>query len=244
MLRTLRDKGLLWPGLATLVGIALLVALGNWQMQRLAWKEGLIAAIEARVHQPPVPLKDIADVANDKEYWHVAVTGRFRHADERRLFATNGDDVGWHVYTPLDTDFGKIVWVNRGFVPEALKDPAARKEGQVEGPVTVRGLLRMPPDKGWFDPDADVARNQWYWRDLKGMTATLGAEDRDRVLPFFVDAEAEPANPGGWPRGGVTRLELPNRHLEYALTWYGLAVALAGVFAAFAISRWRGRPST
>ena len=72
------------------------------------------------------------------------------------------------------------------------------------------------------------------------MTDALGSpEDRARVLPFFVDAEAEPAPPGGWPRGGVTRLELPNRHLEYALTWYGLAAALVGVFLAFAAARWQ-----
>lgn len=207
----LSEKRLLWPGVMTLIGLAILAGLGTWQLERKAWKENLIASIEAGVHRPPVQLREIALVPKGKEYWRVSVTGRFRHADERRLFATDGSEMGWHIYTPLETDFGKIVFVNRGFVPDALKDAANRAVGQIEAPVTVRGLLRMPPDKSWFDPEADTARNLWYWRDLKGMTAALGsAEDRARVLPFFVDAEVEPATPGGWPKGGATRLELPN----------------------------------
>ena len=243
MLRTLVDKRLLWPAFATLAGVALMISLGNWQMRRLAWKEELTASINAGIHRPPVPLQEIAAAPAGKEYWRASVTGRFRHADEHRVFATSGDDIGWHIYTPLETDFGKIVFVNRGFVPDALKDPASRSAGQVEGPVTINGLLRLPPDKGLFDPETDVARNLWYWRDLAGMTAALGApEDRARALPFFIDAEADPPNPGGWPKGGVTRLELPNRHLEYALTWYGLAASLAGVFVAFAVGRWRSQP--
>jgi surfeit locus 1 family protein len=105
--------------------------------------------------------------------------------------------------------------------------------------------VRKPGVRGWFEPDADQARNVWYWRDLQGMTALLGsAEDRARVLPFFVDATAEPANPGGWPKGGVTRLDIPNRHLEYALTWFGLAATLLAVFAAFAWTRLHAAPGS
>jgi surfeit locus 1 family protein len=147
--------------------------------------------------------------------------------------------MGWHIYTPLETKGGKILFVNRGFVPEALKEPSSRAAGQIEGEVSVGGLIRKPGIRGSFEPDADQARNIWYWRDLAGMTASLPATDQARVLPFFVDAIAEPENPGGWPKGGVTRLEIPNRHLEYALTWFGLAVTLIAVFAAFAWTRLR-----
>jgi surfeit locus 1 family protein len=169
----------------------------------------------------------------------VSVVGHFRHQDERRLFASNGGETGWHIYTPLETQGGKILFVNRGFVPDALKEPASRAAGQIEGEVTVRGLIRKPGVQGSFEPDADQGRNIWYWRDLAGMTASLAAADQKRVLPFFVDALAEPENPGGWPKGGATRLEIPNRHLEYALTWFGLAGALLAVFAAFAWTRLR-----
>lgn len=236
-------RGLIPAALATLVALALLIGLGVWQLERLAWKEGLIAAINEGLRQPPVTLEEPPDAWTalaGAEYRPVSVTGRFRHGEERHLFAVQDGEMGWHVYTPLETRGGNVVMVNRGFVPETLKDPARRAAGQVAGEVTVQGLLRRPGVRGWFEPDADAVRNVWYWRDLAGMTASLPEADRARVLPLFVEAAAEPANPGGWPRGGVTRLDIPNRHLEYALTWFGLAATLLAVFGAFAWSRLRG----
>lgn len=240
--------GLIAPAVAALVALAILIALGTWQMQRLAWKQGLIASIAEGLRQEPAPLESPPDAwaaLGQQEYRPVSVSGRFRHEDERRLFAVQDGEMGWHIYTPLETEGGKLLFVNRGFVPEALKYPARRPEGQIAGTVAVRGLTRRPGVQGWFDPEADPARNVWFWRDLAGMTASLGSGQTDRpVLPFFVEAAAEPANPGGWPRGGVTRLDIPNRHLEYALTWYGLAATLVAVFAAFAWMRLRGPSST
>ncbi len=235
-------RSLLWPAALTLAMLPLLVGLGVWQLQRLAWKEGLIAAITAETGKPPAPLEEPPEAwkaLGQQEYRPVSVAGRFRHADERRLFATEGGEAGWHIYTPLETEGGNILFVNRGFVPEALKEPASRAAGEVEGRVAVQGLVRKPAVRGWFDPDPDTARNVWYWRDLEAMARLLPEADRARVLPFFVDAMAEPANPGGWPKGGVTRLDIPNRHLEYALTWFGLAGTLLAVFAAFAWTRLR-----
>ena len=244
--RSGRLRGLLWPTALTLAMLPILVGLGVWQLQRLAWKESLIASIAEGLARAPAPLEQPPEAWKElggKEYWPVSVVGRFRHADERRLFATQGSEMGWHIYTPLETQGGKILFVNRGFVPDALKDPESRKAGEIEGEVTVRGLVRKPGVRGWFEPDADPVRNVWFWRDLAGMSAALGSEqDRSRVLPFFVDASAEPANPGGWPKGGVTRLDIPNRHLEYALTWFGLAGTLLAVFAAFAWTRLRAAP--
>lgn len=235
-------RALLWPAVFTLASLPLLIGLGVWQLERLAWKEGLIAAINEGLGQPPAPLEQPADAWKElagKEYRPVSVTGRFRHGDERLLFATDGE-MGWHVYTPLETEGGNLVFVNRGFVPDRLKDPASRAAGQIDGQMTVQGLVRKPGVAGWFDAEADTAHNRYYWRDLAGMTASLSSEqDRARVLPLFVDAAAEPANPGGWPKGGVTRLDIPNRHLEYALTWFGLAATLVAVFAAFAWTRLR-----
>lgn len=241
-----RTRGLVPAALATFVAFSFMVALGNWQLERLAWKEGLIAAIEAGLKQEPAPLEEPLDAwkaLGRQEYRPVSVRGRFRHGDERHLFATDSGQMGWHVYTPLETEGGRILFVNRGFVPEELKDPKTRAEGQIEGMVTVEGLVRAPGIQGPFEPDRDPAQNVWYWRDLAGMMASLGVEGEwARTMPFFVDARAEPANPGGWPRGGVTRLDLPNRHLEYALTWFGLAAALIAVFGVFVWTRLKGRP--
>jgi surfeit locus 1 family protein len=234
--------------LMVLPALALLIGLGVWQVERLAWKEALIASINEEIHKPPLALEQPADAwrtLGSEEYRPVSVSGRFRHGDERHVLAVEDGETGWHVYTPLETQGGKLLFVNRGFVPDTLKDPSTRKAGEIEGQVSLTGLVRKPGVQGMFEPDADRVRNVWYWRDLKGMTASLGSDaDEARVLPFFVDAAAEPANPGGWPKGGVTRIDIPNRHLEYALTWFGLAAALVAVFGVFAWNRVRGTSPT
>jgi surfeit locus 1 family protein len=224
-------------------GLAVLIGLGNWQMSRKAWKEGLLAQIETRVHAPPISLSEALRRwrdSGDVEYLHVRVTGRFLHARERHVFALDERlGPGFHIYTPLQTPEGQLILVNRGFVPTALKDPSARAAGEVDGPVTLTGLARRPSPRGAFTPASEPARNLFYWPDYQGMLASVPEAGREDLsaLPFFLDADAEPANTGGFPRGGVTRLTLPNRHLEYALTWYGLALTLIGVFAAFARTR-------
>jgi surfeit locus 1 family protein len=134
------------------------------------------------------------------------------------------------------------VIVNRGFVPTELRDPASRPQSQPPGEATVTGLVRAPQARAWFIPQDVPSENRWFTRDPGAIAA---AKDLDRTAPFYVEADAT-ANPGGWPRGGQTRLDLPNNHLQYALTWYGLALALAVVFGAFARRRLNpeaGRPA-
>lgn len=243
MLQAIRDRNLLVPTLMTLVGLAVLLSLGFWQLERKKWKEGLIAAIEQGLHEKPAPLDDppgLWRALGKREYFPVTATGTFRHADERHLFAVEDGVAGWHIYTPLDMANGLTVIVNRGFVPEEFKDPSTRKAGQIEGEVTLTGLVRQSGHATWFTPAEDRARNIWYWRDLDGMISSLPEEAEPRqFVSFFVDAKAEPVNPGGWPKGGITHLEIPNRHLEYAITWFGLAAALLAVFAVYAWPRMR-----
>jgi surfeit locus 1 family protein len=240
----MQRAGLLWPTLLALAGLAVLIGLGTWQMSRKAWKEGLLARIAERARASPVPLSDALRgwrETGDVEYLHVRVTGRFRHADERYVFAIDERlGPGFHVYTPLETADGQLVLVNRGFVPDRLEDPVSRPQGQLAGDAVVTGLARRPQSQPWFTPESDARRNVFYWPDFAGMLSSLPPVGQGRqVVPFFVEADAEPANPGGLPKGGVTRLTLPNRHLEYALTWYGLALTLVGVFAACAWGRLR-----
>ena len=240
MLSEVRAKGLLWPAIAAIAGVAMLIALGNWQMRRLAWKESLIAAIAERAHAEPMSLTEAERQHGDVEYLRVKATGKLLNDHELDFYAFDEQaGVGWHILTPLRLADGSVVFVNRGFVPDELKDAAKRREGEPAGEVEIVGLARKPETPAAFTPANDMQKNVWYWRDLAAMaTAALGSE-KPRVVPFVIDAELKSSVPGGWPRGGVTRLELPNRHLEYALTWYGLAAALVGVFAAFAATRWR-----
>lgn len=241
MFNEMKSKGLLWPALMTVLGIALLLGLGTWQLKRLEWKQGLIADIAARSQGEPVTLAN-AEARKGSgegiEYLRVATNGRFLHDKEIYLYAHDSRyGPGYHVITPLVMADGSVVFVNRGYVPLELKDAAKRLEGQVSGEVEVVGLVREAEIPGAFTPANDVDKNIWYWRDLDAMATTAFGADQPRLASFMVDAEAEPLPPGGWPRGGTTRVELPNRHLEYALTWYGLAVALLAVFVFFAISR-------
>jgi surfeit locus 1 family protein len=242
MARSFKDAGLIWPTVAALLALAVLLGLGTWQVQRKQWKESLIAKIAERTHAAPVDLpagQTLAD-ERDQEYRHVAVTGRLLHDKERYLYAPTPAGLGWHVFVPVETTSGQIVWVNRGWVPDARKDPSTRPQGQMPGPVRITGLVRDVPAPGMFTPANDTARNLWYWPDTAAMTETAFREAPGagrRALPFWIDADAEPEPPGGLPKGGVTQVDLPNRHLEYAVTWYGLALTLIGVYLAFAASR-------
>lgn len=244
-----RTRALLAPTLATLVALAILISLGVWQLQRLAWKETLIAAVTQRATADPAPPPLFAVWAaltgEAVEYRRVSLRGTFRHDMEAPVFTTLEDGKGplkgqgWWIMTPLILADGSAVWINRGFVTNALKDPATRSQGAVTGETEVVGLMRWSEARNAFTPADTPQKNEWYTRDPLAMGAARGLE---RVAPFFVDAQD--SAPGGAPQGGETRLAFPNRHLEYALTWFGLAASLVGVYGVFAYRRWRGASVT
>ena len=223
-----------------LAALAVLVGLGVWQIERLEWKEGLIAKIETRSKGPAISLEEAAVMAGegqDPSYYRVRVKGRFQHDKERYLFAVSDGEAGWHVITPLKTEDGELVLIDRGFVPSDLKDPSTRAEGQVENEVTVTGIVRMPDTQGTFTPDNEAEANQWFWRDLNAMTQSMYTEIPGGLAPFFLEAEKDQV-PGGWPEGGQTRLEIPNNHLQYAITWFLLAACLLVIYGVYV---WKAR---
>jgi surfeit locus 1 family protein len=236
-----------FPWLVAILGLAvfaILIALGTWQVQRLHWKEGLLATIEARRGAAPLPLAEIEaryGATGDIDYTPVTAAGSFRHDGERHFLATWKGQSGFFVYTPLALADGRFVLVNRGFVPYDLKDPAKRAEGQVGGEVTVTGLARNPLSRkpSFLVPDNDPAKNVFYWKDRDAMAASAGLPAAAGIVPVFIDADATP-NPGGFPVGGVTLVDLPNNHLQYVVTWYGLAAALALVMGVAWFRRSRG----
>lgn len=232
-------------GALTILGTVVLCGLGTWQLQRLAWKQNLVAMVEARSQAPAVPLPPEADwpalTRDNDEYRKVTLAGRFDHAHEVQVFTSLQDDrfqvsgPGWWVMTPLVLDDGAIVFVNRGFVPYDFRDPQTRAAGQPQGEVEITGLLRLPEVGNIFTPDNQPGSRTWYVRDPQAIAA---AEGLARVAPFFVDADATP-NPGGLPQGGATRVAFRNDHLGYAITWFGLAASLIGVYLAWAWSQIR-----
>jgi surfeit locus 1 family protein len=221
-----------WPTVFTVPALLLLLGLGVWQVQRLYWKERLIAERAAAVAAPAVPAPQTLAQARRLDFHHVVAAGIFLHAKEIYLGASAGAGrIGYQVLTPLAEPSGRVVFVNRGFIPADLKSPARRAAGQIAGTVHIVGLLRLPPAgrPNWFLPDNRPDLNYWFWVDLPAMAA---ADALERVAPFYIDAGAAP-NPGGWPKGGATPLELPNDHLQYAITWFSLAVALIVVYVLY-----------
>jgi surfeit locus 1 family protein len=221
----------LWPGVATLAALAVLLGLGTWQVQRLHWKEGLIAARAAQLAAPPAPLPATAADWRGWDFRKVSVRGTFRHDLEQRFGAFTVDDqFGQHILTPLVRADGPAILVDRGFVPAERAPVETRRQGEVTGPVEVTGIARYrgADRPGWFTPANQPKDRIWYWYDMPALAQATGLE----LLPVVVEADATP-NPGGLPIGGQTRIELPNNHLQYAITWYGLAAALVGVYIAF-----------
>lgn len=220
------------------LALAVLLGLGTWQIQRLQWKNDLIARVEARVKLPPAPLTSPSDWAGldleALEYRPFTVAGRFDHAAEIHVFTSLPDPrgsrsgPGYWVMTPLDLEGGGQLWINRGFVPEALKSPDARNREPSDAPVRLVGLLRRAEPGNAFTPEPDIAGNVWFIRDPIPMSAARGLA---AAAPFFLDALESP--PGGVPQAGETRMSFRNSHLEYALTWYGLALALIAVYLAY-----------
>lgn len=240
----LPDRRFLALTLAAAAVLGVLVSLGVWQLARKAWKETLIARIGAEAHAAPVSLETAGGRHRNggADYLHVAAAGRFEHGRELYFWAPDPRlGPGVHVYTPLRLADGRVVFVNRGFVPEALKPPGRRLAGQLPGEVTITGLVRSPEEAGILTPASSAGGSLWHVRDLPGMMRAAFGETPPEAVPFFIEADALPENPGGWPKGGVTRLGLPNRHLGYALTWFALAGTLAAVYAVFAVNRVQNR---
>jgi len=216
-----------------------LVALGTWQVERRAWKLDLIARVDARIHAPAAPAPGPAawpaiGAATD-EYRHVTARGSYLQGQDTLVQATTLHGAGFWVLTPFRTEGGFTLLVNRGFVPGERRDPAARESGAGQGEVT--GLLRITEPGGGFLRSNDPAADRWHSRDVAAIAAKRGLGE---VAPYFIDAEARPGAPS-LPIAGLTVVSFPNSHLVYALTWYGLALMVAGATAYLTREEWRAR---
>ena len=225
--------------------IAGLVALGNWQVERRAWKLGLIAQVAERVHAPPVAAPAPAQWAGltkaNAEYRRVRASGTFLDERQTLVQAVTEQGGGYWVMTPLRLADGSTVLVNRGFVAEPYR---ARVAPAGSGPSEVVGLLRMSEPGSGLLRHNDAARDQWFTRDVAAIAARRGLA-ADRVAPYFIDAAAVPPPPGAdpkaWPVGGLTVTTFTNNHLGYALTWYGLALMVAAAAAYVGREEYRKR---
>jgi surfeit locus 1 family protein len=227
-----------WPTVVTVPAIMVMIGLSIWQVQRLQWKEGLIAERTARTTAEPIALPPVGTDLAPLEFRRVSVTGSFDHAHEFYLAArSQNGNVGYWVVTPLKTDAGETVLIERGWVPENKKPPETRAEGQVAGTVTLNGFIRLPQVKSFFQPENEPQKNVWFYLSPAEMVQAAGIPAR---TDLYLDADLAP-NPGGFPIGGQTRINLPNDHLQYAITWALLALSLAVVYVIFHLKLERER---
>jgi len=219
------------------LAFAALIGLGVWQLDRLQWKLDLIARADGNLRAAPLSLDArTPDHVAANEYRRVAGEGRFDNAKEAFVFGTDKNgDAAYHVVVPFAMSSGRVFLVDRGIVPREKLDPATRRAGQLESTHRVAGVWRTPDPPGLFTPAPDRARRIWYARDLAGIAKADGVT---LAAPVLIEADATP-NPGGWPKGGQTSVSFRNDHLQYAITWFGLAVVLIGVYVAYHVSRGR-----
>ncbi|MCB1371562.1 MAG: SURF1 family protein [Rhodobacteraceae bacterium] len=194
-------------------GVAILLALGIWQVQRLAWKTEIIDRIEARLAADPVPLPAAPSPGED-QFLRVRATGRIGGPELHVYTSAPPRGVGYRVIVALELAEGRRILLDRGFVPIEEKD-AARHEGE----ITVEGALLWPQETDYFTSEPDRAKNVWFARDVDLMADAL----RTEPVLLVVSASDDPAAPMPLP---VT-VNIPNDHLGYAITWFGLALVWA-----------------
>lgn len=220
------------PAIVIVGALGVLIALGTWQLERKAWKEDLIAALGSRLSAPPAHLParerwQRLDAAKD-EFTRVEFPATFVPGEEAFVYSSGSGlrpdvkEPGYWVFSPARLSGGSLVVVNRGFVPEGRQDAKTRPDGEPDGVVDIVGVMRWPEPRGTFTPNDEPARSLWFARDPAAMAK---AKSWGTIAPFYIDQEA-PAAPGGLPRVGPLKASLPNNHLQYAITWYGLAAVL------------------
>jgi surfeit locus 1 family protein len=232
----IRFRPLVGLSIATAILFGILLGLGVWQIERLHWKLGLIADVDRNLAAPAITLDQALGLGTaGAQYHRVVLQGRFDNAKEAYVFSTdeNGDPA-YHVVVPFETVRG-VLLVDRGIVPPSLKDPAMRRDGQITGDADLVGVWRVPDGPGLFTPAPDIAHRTWYARDV---AAIARADGSSLLAPVIIEADATP-NAGGWPKGGQTAVHFRNEHLQYAITWFGLAGALLVIY--FAYHRAKGR---
>ncbi len=208
-------RRLILPLLFGILGTAILVALGTWQLQRLGWKEAVIARIEARLASDPVPVPADAN-AGEHQYLRVRAEGEIAPGELHVYTSHPPHGVGYRVIAPLVLRDGRRILLDRGFAPIDAKDTT-----RPIGPVEVEGVLHWPQEVDRFTADPDLDENIWFARDPEAMAAALDAES---VLLVVAESSIE-----GGPILMPVTVNIPNRHLEYVVTWYGLALVWAGM---------------
>ncbi|MEM8571118.1 MAG: SURF1 family protein [Pseudomonadota bacterium] len=214
------------PLLFGIVGVAILLNLGAWQLRRLEWKNDMIATIEARMHEPPVSVPAHPEPDQDR-FRHIRSSGEIRPGELHVYTSVPPYGVGYRIVVPFELQNGRVILLDRGFVPIEEKDKARHL-----GPIMIEGALQWPRETDRFTAEPDLDANIWFARDVPLMAETLQTEP---VL-LVTEASDDPGQPMPLP----VAVNIRNNHLEYAITWFSLAFVWA-VMTLYLLSRIKRR---
>jgi surfeit locus 1 family protein len=242
-----RGPGVIATTLVVLVSVGILSRLGVWQLHRKVWKENLIAAMTTRLNVPPEPLPPAAQWGKltqaDDEFRSVTFDAQFTPGQQALVYTPGSalrSDIkgpGYFVFAPARLADGSVIVVDRGFVPADRKDALAPNGSGASESLQITGVLRWPEERSVFTPASNSKSNVWFLRDPNGMSEQ---NDWGATAPFYVDQDA-PVPPGGLPKPGKLEVHLRDDHLQYAITWFGLAAGLVGVYGWWLVGWVRGR---
>ena len=228
----MKFRPFLWLTIVAFPALLVLVGLGSWQLQRLQWKNDLITSFESRAEAPAIAVPATYAGFDQVEFRRLSLNGVFQH--EKEVFLTGRTyegNAGFHVVTPFQLDDERIILINRGWVSEDYRDPAKRSFSQITGNVAVAGILRRPGVKGYFVPENEPDNGFWFTLVPSQINHHLKLGEK-AINQFYADA-IRTSDVVTLPIAAKTKLNLRNAHLSYALTWYGIGLALIGVYVSF-----------
>ena len=249
-----RRRSVAGLGIFTLLLLMLLLGLGTWQLQRRVEKHTLIAALAERLAAPPGALPAEAEwsaltPARD-EFRRVSFLATFESRPDAMVYSsgsavrTDVSGPGTWAFMPARLPGGETVVINAGFVENTMQDRSQQDRAVTRlitgAPVTLTGYLRFPEAAGFLTPQESLAKRLWFTRDHMAMAQKLGWDREGRVAPFYVDLES-PVPAGGIPKPGPLEVHLKDDHLQYAITWFGLAGALTVAFGVWLFGQRRAR---
>ncbi|MCE3232354.1 MAG: hypothetical protein K0R98_611 [Rickettsiaceae bacterium] len=230
----MKFKPTLFPTLFTITALFVLLSLGTWQVYRLQWKNNLVATVNEKIAMPAVEMSPDVDI-NQLQYRKVHLQGEFLNDKEVHLFTGAKKfkgEMGYDILTPMRLADGRVVLVDRGWLPHDKKEPQSRPETLLSGIVDVVGMLHKGEIKGRFTPDNDIEKNLWFWIDIPAIENYTGTKLQNLYVRQLKEGDSNVL-----PIAGDAVITQRNDHLQYAVTWYGLAIVLLVIYFVYHIRR-------
>ena len=226
-------RPMLWPTVVSIFVFIMLMSFGTWQIKRLFWKEALIDRYMSQSQSNPIKLPLELKRSDVKEFKSVEVKGSFSHKDEIYINGkTFEGNAGFHVITPFKLTDNSFILINRGWVSEGYRDPLKRQFSLIKGEILIKGILRFPQEKGYFVPENDGKRGFWFTIIPSQIFTFLNIVAKPVINNYYIDALRK-GSKLTLPIGVTGKPKLRNQHLSYAVTWYGLALALLFVYLSY-----------